>query len=297
MTLPHFVIVGAMKSATSTLQMQLAAQPGIFMSTPKEPNFFSDDPQFERGLAWYSALFAYAKPGDLVGEASTHYTKLPTYPRTVVRIKEHLPKARFIYVMRHPVDRLVSHYMHEWSMGKYRCGIQDAVMRYPELVSYGLYAMQLKPYFDTFGRDAVLPVFFDRLTRKPQAELERVCRFIGYQGTPAWSHELERRNVSSERIRRFPFYGIVIDSAPATWVRHNFIPKAMRGAVRGWLTMRQRPILGEDVQTRLTREFDRDLAELGAWLGHPLGCANFKEATAASELNWAASGRIRLTSP
>lgn len=290
MTLPQFVIVGAMKSATSTLQVQLAAQPGIFMSTPKEPNFFSDDPQFARGISSYEALFAPAKPDDVTGEASTHYTKLPTYPRAVQRMKEHIPNARFIYVMRHPIDRLVSHYMHEWSMGNYRCEIHEAIERYPELVSYGLYAMQLKPYFDAFGRDSVMPVFFDRLTRQPQAELERVCRFIGYRGSPVWSPDLERRNVSSERIRRFPFYGLVVDWAPAAWLRRNLVPKALRGVVRGWFTMRQRPMLDSSARARLEAKFDPDLAELGAWLNCPLKCANFKEATAASELDWAATG-------
>ena len=58
--LPHFLVIGAMKSATSTLHNQLAAQPGIFMSTPKEPNFFSDDTVYAQGLAWYHGLFSGA---------------------------------------------------------------------------------------------------------------------------------------------------------------------------------------------------------------------------------------------
>ena len=49
---PEFLIIGAMKSGTTTLQVQLASQPGIFMTTPKEPNFFSDDDVFARGMAW-----------------------------------------------------------------------------------------------------------------------------------------------------------------------------------------------------------------------------------------------------
>lgn len=61
--LPDFIIIGAMKCATSTLHDQLARQPGLFMSTPKEPNFFSDDEQWGRGLDWYGSLFE-AVPGD-----------------------------------------------------------------------------------------------------------------------------------------------------------------------------------------------------------------------------------------
>lgn len=284
--LPDFVIIGAMKAATSTLQEQLALQPGIFMSHPKEPNFFSDDAQFAKGIGWYSRLFVADGGVQLVGEASTHYTKLPTYPRAVPRLKLFLPDARFIYVMRHPVDRLISHYIHEWSMGVYHYPITEAVERHPELVAYGLYAMQLRPYLETFGTDSVLPVFFERLVREPQSELERVCRFIGYRGKPHWSYDLKPSNVSSERIRRFPLYAALIDSVPATWLRRRVIPQAWRDAVKSRLTMKARPVLSEQLRLALEREFDRDLAQLGNWLDCTLNCANFKERTASRELAW-----------
>jgi hypothetical protein len=84
---PNFIIIGAMKCATSTLHEQLARQPGFFMSQPKEPNFFSDDSAYARGEDWYLGLFAGTRPGDICGESSTHYTKLPTYPGTVGMVK------------------------------------------------------------------------------------------------------------------------------------------------------------------------------------------------------------------
>lgn len=275
-----------MKSATSSLQEQLVQQPGIFMCEPKEPNFFSDDAQYAKGLAWYAGLFLNAPAGAVLGEASTHYTKLPTHPDAVSRLKRHLPDARFIYVMRHPVDRLISHYIHEWSMGVYRCGLTDAILRYPELVAYGQYALQLQPYFDAFGREAVLPVFFDRLIREPQAELERVCRFIGYQGQPQWREDIKPSNVSSERIRRFPLYRYLIDSSAATWVRRTMIPKELRDWVKGRLTMRQRPVLAGETKSRLENVFDQDLELLGRWLDESINCQNFKQVTAANVLHW-----------
>src|SRR6185295_6140807 len=118
---PDFVVIGAMKCGTSTLHVQLAAQPGFFMSEPKEPNFFSDDAEFARGEGWYRGLFAGAGEGDLRGESSTHYTKLPTHPRTVERLASELGRdLRFVYVVRHPVDRLVSHYVHAWTENEVR---------------------------------------------------------------------------------------------------------------------------------------------------------------------------------
>ena len=284
--LPNFVIIGAMKSATSSLYQQLIQQPGIFMCTPKEPNFFSDEDEYAKGMDWYTGLFANAQEGSLLGEASTHYTKLPTHPKTVERLKKYLPNARLVYVMRHPVDRLISHYMHEWSTGVYRCSIGQAINKYPELIAYGSYAMQLKPYFEAFGRDAILPVFFDHFIRAPQAELERVCRFIGYRSQPVWAEEIKPDNVSSERIRRFPGYQMLVESAPATWLRRHFIPQGLRDAVKVKLRMQKRPELSAADRTRLETEFDHDLAQLGAWLGTTLDCKNFKQVTAAEPLNW-----------
>lgn len=284
--LPDFVIIGAMKSATSSLHKQLVEQQGIFMCTPKEPNFFSDADQYAKGMAWYSGLFATAPEGSLMGEASTHYTKLPTHPKAVERLKKYLPNARFVYVMRHPMDRLVSHYMHEWSTGVYHCGIEEAINKYPELIAYGRYAMQLEPYFEAFGRDAVLPVFFDRLIREPQSELERICRFIGYQGQPVWVKDIKADNVSSERIRKFPLYELLVDSGPATWLRRHLIPQGLRDAVKMRLRMQKLPVLGEADRARLEAEFDCDLAQLGTWLGTRLDCQHFKQVTSAASLDW-----------
>ena len=284
--LPDFVIIGAMKSATSSLYDQLGRQPGIFMCTPKEPNFFSDAEQYIKGMSWYSSLFYEAPEGNLLGEASTHYTKLPTHRDTVHRLKEYLPEARFIYVMRHPIDRLISHYIHEWSTGVYNCGLEDAIDKYPELVSYGCYAMQLTPYLDTFGRFAVLPVFFDHLLRAPQEELERICRFIGYQGQPVWIQDLKPDNVSSDRIREFPGYQFLVESGPATWFRRHFIPQRWRDAVKMKLRMRERPVLSEKAKAGLEEEFNCDLEMLGKLLGVDLDCRNFKQVTSEKSLDW-----------
>jgi hypothetical protein len=286
--LPDFIIIGAMKSATSTLQEQLARQPGIFMCDPKEPNYFSDDSQYVRGISWYSSLFSPASPGDLKGEASTHYSKLPTHDATISRMHAVVPGARLVYVMRHPIDRLVSHYIHEWSMGNIHCNINEAVRKYPEMIAYGEYSLQLAPYFEAYGRDSILPVFFDRLTREPQSELERVCKFIGYNGTPKWLDELKPSNVSSERLRRFPLFDVMVKSALATQLRRTLVPRDLRNWVKEKLTMRQRPHLDPVLAKDLEQRFNRDLQRLGGWLGQDLSCENFKDLTGASEPGWSA---------
>src|SRR3974390_1790286 len=98
--------------------------------------------------------------------------------------------------MRQPIDRLVSQYIHQWSEREISCGLDEAVTRYPELADYSCYARQLEPFIETYGKAAILPVFFDRLRIFPQQELERTCRFIGYRGRVQWDMDLAPDNIS-----------------------------------------------------------------------------------------------------
>lgn len=285
MKLPHFVIIGAMKSATSTLHEQLALQAGIFMSDPKEPCYFSDDPMFERGLDWYAALFADSDADELRGESSTHYAKLPDHPHTVERMQGLLPDVKIIYVMRHPVDRLVSHYIHLWTEREVDVPIDDAIDQKPQLVNYSRYAMQLEPYVEAFGRDRILPVFFDHLRTHPQQALETVCRFIGYDGDVIWN-EATLSNVSAERLRRSKFREAV-RSTPIFPLARKLVPDPVVAAYHTRLRMAERPTLSPATVDRVSAVFDDDLATLGDWFDTPLSCATFKAQTRDHPLEWA----------
>ncbi|MEL7034522.1 MAG: sulfotransferase [Cyanobacteria bacterium J06592_8] len=296
---PDFIIIGGMKCATSSLHEQLALQPGIFMSEPKEPNFFSNDEEYARGMDWYLSLFEPAPENALCGESSTHYSKLPTYPQTIQRLHQHCPNAKFIYVMRHPINRLVSQYIHEWSMKILSTDINTAVNQYPELIDYSRYTMQLKPYFETFGSDRVLPVFFERMLTKPQAEIERVCEFIGYSGQPRWDFELGAQNVSQERMLKSAWRDLLTETPGLRELRRLLIPKSFRTWVRSLWTMKKKPQLTPENIRYLQGIFDEDLAKLGSWLGIDLTCENFKAVVKEKEINWVAAPNSKslLNSP
>lgn len=267
MTLPDFVIIGAMKCGTSTLHAQLAAQKQFFMSEPKEPNFFSNDDIYAKGEGWYRSLFKDASAGVIKGESSTHYTKLPTYPKTIERLAALIPDAKFVYVMRDPVDRLVSHYIHEWSQGIITCPIDEAIDKHPELVAYSRYAYQLEPWVTRFGKERILPVVFEEMTANPDAELKRIAAFLGARGDVTWQGDLEAQNVSAERIRRFPGYSILVDNPVATFLRRNLVPQTFRDRVKANLQMRERPELSAAQTAALTEIFERDRAALIALMG------------------------------
>jgi hypothetical protein len=144
----------------------------------------------------------------------------------------------------------------------------------------------LSPFIDAFGKPAILPVFFDRLTKDPQGELERVCRFVGYHGKVQWMDDLSRRNVSAERVKKFPLYDVLVLNPLAEKLRRRFVPKALREKIRQLTTMNQRPALSECARVEVERRLDGDLAMLGAWFGTELRCQNFRAVTAEQPIGW-----------
>ena len=259
---PDFIIIGAMKAGTSTLYSQLAAQTGVFMTSPKEPNFFSDDLIYARGLDWYRALFASAKSGELKGEASTHYTKLPTYPDTVARMSNDLEAPKLIYVIRNPVARAVSHYLHEVSTGRMSKDAPKMFSAHSELVAYGQYAMQIIPFIEAFGRDRVYLSSLEQLKTDPDSEMFAIASFLGTHHKFAWDHKQQPQNISSERIRQFPMHKLFFANPVATRLRRALIPHILRTKIRKARIVTERPALPDQITRMLEAEFLRDHARL-----------------------------------
>src|SRR5437764_6469248 len=110
----NLIILGFPKSGTSSLHEYLALHPDICMSREKEPQFFSISTQWERGFAWYDSLFEdEGRPRRWYGESSQSYSG---WEPALQRIKAYLEEPRFIVLLRHPVDRLISHYRWLWAM-------------------------------------------------------------------------------------------------------------------------------------------------------------------------------------
>lgn len=283
---PDFIIIGAMKCATSTLHEQLAMQPGLFMSELKEPNFFSNNQQYDRGWEWYLSHFNNAQTTDLCGESSTHYTKLPTYPQTIERIAQHLPDAKFIYVMRHPIDRLVSQYIHEVTQKVITVDINRAIYQHSELINYSRYAMQLEPYFATFGRSKILPVFFEKILSDPQTVLTRIDKFINYPGNSIWQADVGNQNISSQRLMKSVWRDFLVEMPGFKQMRQKFIPQSFRNWVKSFWQIKDKPQLTPENIEVLQGIFDEDLATLGSWLDMELTCQNFKSVVKLNNQNW-----------
>lgn len=281
--LPDFLIIGAMKCGTTTLQAQLAAQPGIFMTTPKEPNFFSDDDVYAQGLDWYMSLYAAAGKEDLKGEASTHYTKLPTYPETMPRMAQALQTPRLVYVIRDPIARAVSHYVHEWTQGVIRDDIETAFATHAPLIEYSRYATQLEPFIEAFGLHNILLTSLEQMTADPDGELKRVADHIGARQPVAWDHALGAQNVSAQRVRKLPMHKLLIANPLARTLRRTLVPKQVRDKVRQARMPDAPSELTAALQQDLRQRFAPDRDKLAAYFpNHPALDACFDWAAACA---------------
>ncbi|MEM6660587.1 MAG: sulfotransferase domain-containing protein [Pseudomonadota bacterium] len=255
---PDYIVIGAMKCGTTTLAAQLGAQTGLFMTEPKEPYYFSDDPVYAKGPDWYAGLFAGAAPGDLKGEASTHYTKRPELPETVARMKAALPEVKLVYMIRDPMARIISHYIHEWSQGVLSVPLAEALDSHGPLVDYGRYGWQVAPYIEAYGRDAILLTSLERMKANPGGELARVAAHIGHTSDVAWVEDQSAENISAARSRKLPMHGLLVDNPVATALRQNLVPKSVRTWIREKRQYKGRPEVPADRVAALQAQFLED---------------------------------------
>ncbi len=197
----NLFLIGAMKSGSTTLANYLDSHPQIQMSSEKEPGYFVPELWKGRRPEEYVSLFRQCEGIRYYGDASTHYSKLPTYAGVPGRICEYNSNARIIYVMRHPIERAISHYFHNLRDLKYGRETRPpakAILEDPVYVAYSNYAMQIQPYFDRFGHEKVYPIIFEELKRSPNQTLAALWRWLSVE--PVEVHHPEHANQKPEAI-------------------------------------------------------------------------------------------------
>jgi len=186
---PNFFVLGATKCGTTTLHGLLTAHPHIFMTKEKEPHFFDDDTYYNRGLDRYLRdHFRGAAGFKARGEATPSYLAWERKVRD--RIRRALGKdLRFVVILRNPVKRAWSHYLHQ----RCNCVETESFERALELeptrlsagkppfTAYfrdGLYAHQLRAWFEAFPREHFLVLLTEDLAERPAAVARQAFAFL-----------------------------------------------------------------------------------------------------------------------
>lgn len=183
--LPNFLIIGAQKSATRWLRMHLGEHPGVF-TADRELRFFNGG-RYDEGLDSYRALFVGWDGEPLVGEATPSYMMWREKPaRTAARIQESLPEARLFALLRNPVDRTYSAFIHHMRAGRIppETNLLEQIRSVaPEedrlgLVAGSWYADSLSPYFERFG-DRLQVFLHDDILASPEKVYARSLVHLG----------------------------------------------------------------------------------------------------------------------
>jgi hypothetical protein len=202
--LPNFLVIGAMKGGTSSLYRYLREHPQIFMPPVKEPLFFSSN--WDRGLEWYESLFDKAGQAVAIGEASTEYTAYPHLSGVANRIAKLIPEARLVYLVRHPIERMMSEYHYNLVRGLERDPSADrALLGDSTYCNVSCYAMQIEQYLEHFSRDQLLLVKSEDLKSERTQTLGRVCEFLGVDSSSEPANLSEEFQTSSKKRSRRPF--------------------------------------------------------------------------------------------
>ena len=209
---PTFFIIGAPKCGTTSMANWLRANPQVFMPAEKEPCFFSPDlhPSLYGTLGEYEALFDPATPDHrAAGEASTTYLESEV---AVARIIEYQPQAKFIVMVRSPVQMAASLHAQELSaLNEDIDSFEEAwdaqadraegrripkYCRSPRTVAYGercKLGKQLARLYSRVDRDQVHLVFLEDMKADPEKIYREVTAFLGVDPEPL--PEFEPANV------------------------------------------------------------------------------------------------------
>jgi len=276
-----FIIIGSMKAATTTLHTWLGDQPEVHMASVKEPSFFSFPDNWSRGYGWYEQLYTGAREGQLLGEASTSYT-FPEYGGdAATRIFAHHPDVRLIFLVRHPVDRLRSHYRHEVQRAREKRPFPEAVSDADsEYVRRSCYFSTLSPYIDRFPRKQIKVITTEELVYPDYLGWTEVLLHLGLPVRPSPGTPHNQTDAKPQ------FTSSMLRLWESGWYdRFKGLPKPLRRMARGVLTRKGATYeqrleqSNTTVAETLVDHIWADVAKLEGWLDREL----WPRSTAQSE--------------
>ncbi len=297
MALPDFFLLGAPKAGTTALHAALAQHPQLYLSAVKEPKFYlcdggpprrsgqrgPGDAHSAQEWVWrrgeYEALFDVAPPGTLKGESTPFYL----YDRLAQRrIHADVPKAKLLVVLRDPIDRAYSNWMHLWSDGLEPIGdFAEAWAAEDERVAagwapfwhyrrLGLYGEQLRDLIELFGREQVHVLRYRDLVETPDEALNKVSAFLGVEPGHVEQPARENSRAYVSPGRRTAVLSRVVRAGAAAGAYAP--PQVWRRACEPLLRLLQRggarrPVLDQAVRMRLVEAYREDNALLNELVG------------------------------
>lgn len=279
MPLPNFFLIGPPKSGSTALYHCLKQHPDVFMPDRKEPYYFlfggnaPPDPPLPYSTPYFNAavwrsedyfrLFAGAGSRRAIGEASTIYLRFPEAAR---RIRNNIPQAKIITVLRHPAERAYSSYLYMIQKGIETADtFFEALADEPRRIDQGwfsglnhkangLYGQQMRVWFDLFPRDQIKIYLYEDWRQGPQAMLRNLFQFL--EVDPNFEPVLKQSNVTRvPRNRRLHDLALRLERVEKKWGR----PAALVQRLDCKYNLVKPPPLDPAIRRALTEEHREDI--------------------------------------
>ncbi len=276
MPAPNFLIIGAARCGSTYLARNIAAHPDVYLPIQKEIHYFDRD--YEKGWDYYLSHFEEARPGHkAIGEAT------PTYmcsKKRCDRIYRNLPDAKLIAILRDPVDRAYSHYWNlvaedpETAKMTYQRKrsvhpFEEKLESHSRPIEDGLYAKNLAPFIDHFGREQLHVVIYEEITANPHPHLEQLFRFLEVDGTFRSPLVGRRINSSSQKHGRSSFL-LRLYNLTTAYISIPFIAR--------WIERANEvpyPPMEARTKKQLQQQFAAPNRDLEAMIGRKIECWNY----------------------
>jgi len=272
--LPNLIIIGGLKCGTTSIHHYLGLHPEVQMSKPKELNFFAAELNWDLGLDWYASRFD--DRFKVRGESSPHYTNLPRFEGVPARIREHCPDARLLYMVRDPIKRILSHWVHATGAG-YETGELVEVLGEPNssYMNRSKYWLQLQPYLELFEREQIEIITQEELQTEREETMRKAFAFAGVDETfTSEQFDREWEKSSAKQGDKYQFMEKLIKLPGFRSFDRNFdrLPESMRWIVEKVVHDPEKPPapkpkLPDDLFETVRSRFGEDVAELQKFAG------------------------------
>lgn len=226
--------IGAPKAGTSWIARCLDEHPEIAIPK-KEINFFNKN--YEKGLDYYHQFFKnFPKSYKAVGEFSPNYL---CDPRAAKRIFEYNPDIRLIVILRNPIDRAFSHFLHEVRAGQaeLKKGLIHEMKTHKEYLLHGFYAKHLEPYLRYFGVEKMKVLVYEEIIQEPLKHMKTIYQFLKVDKDFIPSSLTKKINEtriprwqSLERL--YDFFANVFSSSNISWLKECVLKTHLPAMVR-----------------------------------------------------------------
>jgi len=284
--LPSFLIIGAQKAATTFVQQCLAEHPDVFMA-PGETSYFEDPDYHETKREEFEKLFKNASGKKAIGIKRPSYLTKQECP---LRIKQIIPHAKLIVILREPIERTISAYFHnitygfvppepvEKGLGKLLDGkLKAEYPRSQEIIEFSFYCKHLKRYFELFDNKQILVLFYRDILRNKKKQIQKIYRFLEVDDAYVPQQINNRPSAVTYSIARLKFlrcrnkYAFTYnkDNTRLYAKQQSLSDRIIYWTITcinrvflSWTFSNTKPTLNEELKQRLYRIYEADILEL-----------------------------------